>query len=466
MTLAESVASDALASEQALIGAALYDTEACAEILERVRPEHFSLHAHAEVWAICRESRLVDITLVAQRMAKNPTFAELGGVVYLADLVDKASIRTLEPNAEAVLDASMRHRLQALANEIADRAETEAGAGASLIAELEQGAALIAQDAATKDMWRPGWDVVQNALKRARERARRIEHPTGLKELDALTGGFRRGEMAIIAGRPGMAKSTAALSIAKTFAADGKGVAFFSMEMPDVALGLRLACDLAHDPYAPPNFRISYFDADQGRIDGQQWRELETCAAKVERWPLHFDTRPGLTTAQMEACARRAFRRWEADGIERGCVIVDHLTIAKADQDRRGNKVAEIGDISRGLAEMAKRLDVPVIALCQLSRDVEKRDGKDRRPNLSDLRWSGEIEQDARLVMFLYRPEYYLKRPEDQDDFEAMTTWREKLAKVRHKLFWLVEKNSNGPVGEVETYCDVACSAIRDRLGG
>lgn len=455
----------ALASEQALVGAALFDAEACAGPFDRLRPEHFSQPVHAELWAMCRMGVPIDIGLAAQKLEHLGPFNDLGGIRYLADLIDKAVTHTVEQHADVVLDAALRRNLQCLAKDIADRAGRETGAGEALISELERGASDIAQDASTKDMWKSGWDVVQGALRSARERGGRIEYPTGLRDLDRLTGGFRRGEMAIVAGRPGMAKSTAALSISKTFAQAGKGVAFFSMEMPDVALGLRLACDLAHDPYAPAHFRISYFDADQGRLDGSQWKELESCAATVSTWPLHFDTRPGLTTSQMEACARRAFRRWEANGVQRGCVIVDHLTIARTDQDRRGNKVAEIGDISRGLAEMAKRLDVPVIALCQLSRDVEKREGKDRRPGLSDLRWSGEIEQDARLVTFLYRPEYYLKKPQDETDDEAMMVWKEKLSKVRHKLFWLVEKNSNGPTGEVGAYCDVACSAIRDKLG-
>jgi replicative DNA helicase len=167
----------------------------------------------------------------------------------------------------------------------------------------------------------------------------------------------------------------------------------------------------------------------------------------------------------MESCARRAIRDWDRKGITPGAIIVDHLTIARADQDRKGNKVAEVGDISRSLAEMAKRLDVPVVALCQLSRQVEARTNADKRPSLSDLRWSGEIEQDARLVMFLYRPEYYCRRPEDESDHEAMMEWKTKLDKVRRRLWWLVEKNNNGPTGEVETHCDIACSAIRDRRG-
>jgi replicative DNA helicase len=292
------------------------------------------------------------------------------------------------------------------------------------------------------------------------ERKGRIDLSTGLSDLDAMTGGFRRGEMAVIAGRPAMGKSTAGLAVAKAFAQRGQGACFFSMEMAEVALGLRMACDAAYVRNRPET-RAPYFLADRGQLRDDQWYAYLAASTEMADWPLMFDTRPGQTPAQMEAKARRQFRKWEAAGIEPGCIVVDHLTIAGTDNDRRGNKVAEVGDTSRGLAEMAKRLNVPVIALCQLSRDVEKRDLKDTRPRLSDLRWSGEIEQDARLVLMLWRPEYYIKAPLDNDG-DADIAYHASLDPVRNRLFWLVEKNNSGPTGQVETFCDMACSAIRD----
>jgi len=456
---------DALDSEHALLGAAMYDAAACADVLDRVKPEYFSEPLHGMIWAELRKGGVQDPVLIGQRMAQYPAFDQLGGVAFLADLVDRAVTHTAGAHADAVTDAAMRRQLLALGQQTMDAAKTRVGDAEAMLVDFERSAGEIARNSTAADKWRPAWEITASAVQRARERKGRIDLPTGLRDLDRLTGGFRRGELAIVAGRPSMGKSTAALALAKSLASSGKGVAFFSMEMPDVALGLRMACDVAYDRYAPEQFRISYFDADRGDLVNDQWRELSGASQKMAGWPLLFDVRPGLTTSQMEACARRAFRRWEADGIERGAIIVDHLTIARPDQDRKGNKVAEVGDISRGLAEMAKRLDVPVIGLCQLSRDVEKRDGKDKRPGLSDLRWSGEIEQDARLVMFLYRPEYYVRKPEDATDLQAEAEWRTKIQKTRHKLFWLVEKNNNGPTGEVETFCDIACSAIRDRGG-
>lgn len=460
-----------LDAEQALIGAVLFDNDA---MPDDVRASDFAEPFHQLIWTaitdLVRAGRLAEPTIICDRLKASPAYEQYGGLAYLADMVDRAPAPRHAPEyARAVQDAAIRRGLIRVAEEIKEAAKDVERTGPERVVEAERAISELASTGPSPTAWVRVDGIISDAVKAARERKGGIDLPTGLTELDRLTGGLRRGEMAIIAGRPAMGKSSAGLTVARSLSSLGKGVAFFSMEMPKVALGLRMACDLAFDPDAPvysgETTNPTYFKADRGELDAGQWRDLERAEQRMAGWPLLFDTRPGLTTSTMEACARKAIRDWERQGVEPGAIIVDHLTIAKAENDRRGNKVAEVGDISRGLAEMAKRLDVPVVALCQLSRDVEKRDNKDRRPGLSDLRWSGEIEQDARLVMFLYRPEYYCRRPEDESDFEAMAEWRSKLDKVRRKLWWLVEKNNNGPTGEVETFCDIACSAIRDRRG-
>ena len=183
--------------------------------------------------------------------------------------------------------------------------------------------------------------------------------------------------------------------------------------------------------------------------------------------PLLIDARPGLTVARIEAAARRAHRKWRKKGIEPGPVIVDHLGIVRPDKDRKGSLHAEVADVSRGLAEMAKRLGVPVVALCQLNRGVEGRD--DKRPQLSDLRQAGEIEEDARAVVMLYRASYYLRPPMDpSSEGPAEAAEREaKLARVKGRVTFLVEKNSHGPAGvQVEAFCDPATSAVGNLMIG
>lgn len=459
-----------LEAEQALLGAVLFDNDC---LPDDVRATDFAEPFHGLIWTaivdLIRAGRLADPTVIVDRLKVHPAFEQYGGLGYLADLLDKAPAGSAAPDyARTVQDAALRRGLIRLASEMGEAARDPERAATDRIVEAEKALGNLASSGPSAVAWDRADNIIGDAVRIAQERKGAIEFPTGLKELDRLTGGFRRGEMAIIAGRPAMGKSSAGLTVARSIASMGKGVAFFSMEMPRTALGLRMACDMAFDPDAPiysgESLNPTYFKADRNELDRDQWRALARAQERMAGWPLLFDTRPGLTTTMMESCARRAIRDWDRQGVEPGAIIVDHLTIARADNDRKGNKVAEVGDISRGLAEMAKRLDVPVIALCQLSRDVEKREGKDKRPTLSDLRWSGEIEQDARLVTFLYRPEYYCRRPEDETDHEAMVEWQARLSKVRRKLWWLVEKHNNGPTGEVETFCDIACSAIRDRM--
>lgn len=462
-------------AEQALLGAVLFDNGAMERVGDLIRGEHFLEPFHGRVWTKLetgiRRGQLVDPILLSQSLGGDPAYEELGGMRYLADLVDRAPPAFAATDyAREVFDLAQRRELIRISGDIAEAARRDHDTSAAdQIEAAEKALALAADGGSDASAWARAGDVVGSALERAKTSHGLPGLSTGLRELDEATGGLRRGQLSVLAARPSMGKSTGALQVAKAVSSSGRGVAFFSMEMPHFDLGLRLACDVAHDPYAPHyggrSENPNYFDASRGRLETMHWRLLDQARAAVDDWPLYFDPRPGLTVPQMVTCARRKIREWERAGVEPGLIILDHLTIARPDQDRRGNKVAEVGDISRGLAEMAKNLDIPVLALCQLSRDVEKRPEKDRRPGLSDLRWSGEIEQDARLVMFLYRPEYYVRRPEDRQDFAAEAEWREKLQAVRHKLFWLIEKNNNGPTGEVETYCDIACSAIRDRLG-
>lgn len=460
-------------AEQALLGIVLCDNEAL-HLAHGVEPQHFREPLHHLIWQLLAEAvaarRLAAPDLLNERLQTHPAYGELGGIVYLASLIAKApATSTVGSFAAEVVDLATRRALIEAARQIEADTKAPGARGVDQIHNAEKALAEIAKASGEPVAWMSAGAVVSAAIQKARTSRGLPGLTTGLRDLDAATGGLRRGVLTIIAGRPAMGKSTAALQLAKASAQAGKGAMLFSMEMPEFDLGLRLACDLANDPYAPfYNGRKDnpcYFDAARGDMPSEHWRRLDDAKNEIADWPLDIDVRPGLTVPQMLAAARRRIREWERAGIEPGVILLDHLTIARPDQDRRGNKVAEVGDISRGLAEMAKTLDLPVAGLCQLSRDVEKRQGGDKRPNLSDLRWSGEIEQDARLVAFLYRPEYYIKRPEDPADFEAETVWKEKLAGARHKLFWLIEKNNNGPTGEVETFCDIACSAIRDRLG-
>lgn len=459
-------------AELALIGAIIGgQQDRCEEAIDRVRPEHFFNPLLARTWdAALRLARrgVVDPVSLAAAMESDPDFQELGGRRFLDGLDN--STWALSSHVELILDRHARRRISALTDEVSRRAfDTSEGSAEAVLMELEKGAAEIARDGATREAWKPLSFLAQEAIQTARERRGMPGLGIGLSEVDRVTGGLRKGQLTLLAGRPGMGKSSAALAIAKGVAAQGRGVAFFSLEMTEPELGLRMACDVAFERFLPVHQgeNPSYFKAEWGSLDQPQWSRLQEATRAMSSWPVMFDCRPALTAAQIMAASRRIVRNWAKAGIEPGCIIVDHLGLIRPESGRNGNKVAEIGDVSGALREMAKALEVPVIALCQLSRDVEKREGKDRRPNLSDLRWAGELEQDAHVVMFLYRPEYYCREPEptgdDEKDFEAKVKHSRTMDLVRNKLFWIIAKNRQGPTAEAETFCQIECSAIRDK---
>lgn len=459
----------AFESEAALIGAAMYAPEDCQEAFERLPPELIGDGAHALIWRAIREVHLSGgrplPEIVRDRLGASPVFQEWGGFDLLWSLWDKATTRGVVDHVNAVADRAARRRILDLTKDISARImDTASGDALALLAELEQGAADIARGTTTQEHWVSGADLVAGALDWAQARSDRVEHPIGIAAVDDLVGGLGAGESTLLGARPGAGKTVAAQTVARANCALGLGTCFFSLEMAAHPLGLRLACDLAYDRnalvYGGLGGNPTADAAMRKQLDANQWRRLQDAREIVRDWPIMFDTRAGLTMPQIEAAALRQHRRWERAGIPLGPVIIDHLGKVRPSKDRKGARHAEMADISAEAAAMAKRLGVPVLALVQLNRQVENRE--DKRPQLSDLRQAGELEEDARKVIFLYRPEYYLREGPDGESFEQEAERKSKLRAVERKLYWIVEKNSHGPKGQVLTYCDIGCSAIRE----
>lgn len=282
--------------------------------------------------------------------------------------------------------------------------------------------------------------------------------PTGLASLGRLIGGWRRKKLYVIAGRPGMGKSTFALSALLHAAHKGHGVMMFSLEMGKEELSEMALANLAYNRHR----RIEYRDISPYAVARDGFEAKFTAVMDVapifNSLPLYIDDKQGLSMAEIRSKAQQFGQRLEADGKHLDVICVDHLGLVKASNNYRGNKVMETEEVSADLKRLAKELDCAVLALAQLSRQVEGRD--DKRPNLSDLRWSGAIEQDADVILFPYRPEYYLRRPEtDQtDELER----QDKLAKVKSRLELLVEKHRGGPTGQADLFCDVGCAVVSD----
>jgi replicative DNA helicase len=276
--------------------------------------------------------------------------------------------------------------------------------------------------------------------------------------LSNVIGGWRRGRMYVIGGRPGQGKTTTALSLLLKTARKGHGVMFFELEMGADELTEMALCDLA---WSRTN-RIEYRDLSGPKVADpafdRKFEAIVEARRNFERMPFLISDRPGLTINDIRAQAAQYAQRLAAQGKRLDVICVDHLNLIKASANYRGNKVAETEEVSNSLKALAKELQCAVVVLAQLNRQVEGRE--ERRPGLSDLRWTGAIEQDADVVMFVYREAYYLSKPIDdpvKDDER-----RHKLAQCQNKLEIVFAKHRGGPTPTVEMFCDMGCAVVRD----
>lgn len=270
---------------------------------------------------------------------------------------------------------------------------------------------------------------------------------TGLRSLDKKLNGYKAGQLYVIAGRPGMGKSAFMVSSLRCTAEAGYGVGIFSLEMTAEEIAARALSDMLDSLHAP-----QYGNVLKGLVDPVESEELVAASAKLSEIPLHIDASPRLTFSEIAARARRLKARLESEGRFLAVLCIDHMGLVTPSDRYAGNKVAEAGEVSGAARALAKELDCCVVLLCQLSREVEKRD--DKKPVMADLRWSGEIEQDAHVVAFLYREAYYL-----QNDPKADPGM---VSAARHRLQFLIRKNRNGETGDVELWCSIAHSSVRD----
>jgi replicative DNA helicase len=268
-------------------------------------------------------------------------------------------------------------------------------------------------------------------------------------------GGWRRGRLYVIGGRPGAGKTTAALSLLLRTAERGHGVLMFELEMTAQELTEIALCDMAWSSKARIEYRdlSTFTDISQDKVE-------RLCAAdnRLQRLPFVISDSPGLTIAEIRSQAMQYAQRLEASGSRLEVVCIDHLNLVKATGRYQSNKVAETEEVSNALKALAKELKCAVVVLCQLNRGVEGRD--DKRPGLADLRWSGAIEQDADMVMFVYREAYYLSKP--VDDPTADIERQDRLREVQNRLEVIVAKHRGGPTPVLEFFCDMGCGVVRD----
>jgi replicative DNA helicase len=455
--------------EQEALGAVLVHAQAL-EIIEReISAGDFFEPLHSEIFEAFQRVRdahgIIKPALVIASIGGDASQVVLGRTrgQYIAELAASACVPgNAIAYAKQIREFSNRRKILAMAETMVAGIQSNqpaadiAGAGIELLDEIA-----MAASAGT---------TPQVSLREANDKSlARMQHAmqnpgklagisTGLRGLDSKTGGLKGGELLILAGRPGMGKTALALCIARATAAAGEPTYFQSLEMGDVSLSDRNLADVAFDHRRP----IPYYDIANGHLnDAQAQRIID--AARIQRdIPLQIDPAPGLTVSQIATRVRRHRQNLERKGRRLGPVIVDHMHIVAASKRYSGNRTNEVGEISAALKALAKELDVPVIALAQLSRGVENRD--DKRPTMADLRDSGSIEQDADAIIFVYREAYYLERSTGANaEQEAIRV--DRLIDAKDQLEAIVAKQRNGPTGTVHLFCDIACNAVRDREG-
>lgn len=453
--------------EQALIGACLLNSEAFDVASDLVLADDFYEPLHRNVWqamaAARAEGRRIEFRLVAAALGPDAhrkiDGIEMTAAQYVAHLASNAvSVNDAPDFARTIRDHADGRRLASVAADISEQLErggpavAPTGIAASAIERLD---AVMQSRTKTSTPRVSIGEAAARALDEAREMAaggKRRGLTTGLPSLDRMLLGLRESKLYIVAGRPGMGKTMAALCMAQSIARTGAGVYFVSLEMDDKELVERAISNEAERFGA----RITYQDIAANAVRREDLRAFERAYESVETMPMQIETEPGLNMAQISARAQQVRMQMERRGVRLGAIFIDHMGLVTSSTRYRGNKVAETGEISNAQKRLAKQFGLPVISLCQLSRDVESRD--DKRPMLSDLRWAGEIEQDADVILFPFREVYYLARDKSPD---AATRMHE----VEDRIEIEVAKNRGGPLGRIDCLCLPGCNVIRE-MGG
>ncbi|WP_142848700.1 replicative DNA helicase [Telmatospirillum sp. J64-1] len=457
-------------AEQALLGAILVNNRTYEKVSEFLRPEHFADPAHARIFDACgkliNRGQIANPVTLKTILEQDQALAEIGGTHYLAQLAGSVvTIINAEDYGRLIFDLHLRRELIDLGEELVNDA-FQGDVDTSALDQISQAEAKLYELGTTGQIEGGFQDfktAVINAVhmaEAAHKRAGQLSGvPTGLRDLDKKLGGLHPSDLLILAGRPSMGKTALATNIAfnaaKRYreevdalgnrkAADGAVVAFFSLEMSAEQLATRILSEQAE---------VQSHKIRQGEMSNEEFQRLVLAAQELHALKLYIDDTPALSISAVRTRCRRLKRQ---NGL--GLVVVDYLQLLRGSSTRSENRVQEVSEITRGLKALAKELDVPVIALSQLSRSVESRE--DKRPQLSDLRESGSIEQDADIVMFVFREQYYLeraepaRRPDESDDKfnDRYAAWQKRCEEVWNTGEVIVAKQRHGPVGTVRLF--------------
>ncbi|MEM6863818.1 MAG: replicative DNA helicase [Bacteroidota bacterium] len=419
--------------EEVVLGAMMIDKKGVDEVIDILHPDVFYKDAHKYVYeaifTLFESSEPVDLLTVSSQLKREGKLEAIGGDFYLIKLTQKvASSAHIEFHARIILQKYIQRSLIKISNEIIEEAYNE---GTDVFDLLDNAEAKLYD--ITQGNLKRSAETAQNLVIQAKKKIEEISNkeglsgiPSGFDKLDKLTSGWQPSDLVIVAARPGMGKTALTLSMARNIAVNSKiPVAFFSLEMSSVQLITRLISS---------ETGLSSEKLRTGQLEKHEWEQLNTGVKSLENAPLFIDDTPSLSIFDLRAKARRLASQHKIQ-----LIVIDYLQLMTAGGSQKGgNREQEISTISRNLKALAKELNVPVIALSQLSRAVETRGGS-KRPILSDLRESGAIEQDADIVSFIYRPEYY--KIDEWDDEERTPT--------QGQAEFIVAKHRNGGLDNI-----------------
>jgi len=443
-------------AEQGLLGALLIDNRAFEKVSDFLKAEHFYAPAHGRIYAIV--AKLIERGQIASPVTlkalvhDDEDLAHLGGGAYLADLAASVvTILSVEDYGRTIFDLHLRRELIAMGEEMVteahkhdiDQPPTEQ------IEAVERKLYELATVGDVGSGFVPFSTSLTGAITMAEAAYRRSSHisgvTTGLRDLNKKLGGLQPSDLLILAGRPSMGKTSLATNIAFNAAQayaqsngkEGAVVAFYSLEMSAEQLATRILSEVSE---------VGSEKIRKGEVRDIEFRRFVEASQTLASIPLYIDDTPALSIAQVRTRSRRLKRQF---GL--GLIVIDYLQLLRGTGSVE-SRVLEISEITRGLKALAKELSVPVMALSQLSRAVEQRD--DKRPQLSDLRESGTIEQDSDVVMFVFREEYYIERRQPSEGTPEHMTWQAEMEKAHNIAEVIIGKQRHGPVGTVKLHFD------------
>ena len=450
-------------AEQTILGSILANNEIFDEITDQLDENYFFDPIHQKIYKII--SNLISKGLLANPVTIKNFFnskdelIEIGGIDYLIKLTKVSTTKNqIKYYSQLLSDLYIRRQLINISEETLEESKNKdlEISGTNILENTERKLFEIAE----RGEFRRSFVTFRDALKETIDMATAaykndqgiVGVPSGLSDLDDRLGGLHKQDLIIIAGRPSMGKTALATNIAFNASLNIKkkdlktSVAFFSLEMSSEQLSTRILAEQS---------RVKSNDIRRGKINQDDFERFIEASKNLETLPLHIDDTPAITISALSNRARRLKRK---EGLD--LIVIDYIQLMKSSGYRNEGRVLEIAEITQGLKALAKELDVPVLALSQLSRQVEQRE--DKKPQLSDLRESGSIEQDADVVMFVFREQYYLEKQEPKPGTAEHVEWQEKMSQIHNEAEIIIGKQRHGPTGVIKLEFESAFTKFKD----